>query len=109
MAAQTLSRSVQGKVLWFESLSFDAPLGLDPSREVSLSMNPDETGWSFDIKSSNRDNQKTKSMVHGKGRLGFRDVVSSQKVYHSESYQRFVTSRMEAISDSPNTENFRTQ
>lgn len=109
MAAQTLSGNLQGKALWFESLSFDAPLGLDPSREVFLSVKADGTGWSLDVQSSYRVDGRTRSTVHCKGRFGFRDVVSSSQAPHLESSQRFVTSCLEAISDSPTTEVFKTQ
>lgn len=88
MAAQTLSGSIHGKAVWFESLRFEAPLGLDPSRDVSLYLNPNERGnsWSFKFESRNRGDQKNISIIYAKGMLGLENEASSQVGLQFESY-----------------------
>ena len=111
MAAQVLNGSIDGKELWFECLSFEAPLSLNPSREVSLEMRADEggDGWSYKVKSSYRADQNAKSTVHSKGRLGFSNVSTSSKEAWIKSYQRLVTCRTKAVSESLDIESFRSQ
>lgn len=102
-AAQICHSNPDGQVLWFEKCSFEAPLGIDPRRDVFVEIQADERGvaWSFTLQSASRGNSKRNVSIHAKGRLGF------DKESQTLHYQTLVPSRVDALSKAPNLESLR--
>lgn len=110
MAAQSLSESREGRSLWFEDFTIDAPLGVDAGRDVVLVLEEQSSGqdWTFSVTSSPKDDQEIKDTCHGKGRLGFKQLGNDNEaqVYH---YERLLTDRIYSISAASDTETLKSQ
>ncbi|KAK0647379.1 Methylphloroacetophenone synthase [Lasiodiplodia hormozganensis] len=95
------SRFDPESALSFEDLSFEQPLGVDLSRNVSvvLQESGSEAGaWKFQLRSSSKADPKQRLSTHGRGtvRLG------KQPKLHS--YQHLITERVEDVMKKPDTE-----
>ncbi|KAH7012371.1 BcPKS16, polyketide synthase [Macrophomina phaseolina] len=92
MAAQILLGDVSGKALCFDDVSFEAPLGVDQSRNVSISL--EETGnhsWKFVLSSTSTSDSRGRQTTHGKGTLR---LAKQPKL---QSYQRLVADRIKEL------------
>ena len=100
MALQLSIGDPHDQVLWFEGLSFEAPLGIDTSRDVSLTLKHDveESGWFFTARSASKDDPKSRLTTHAKGKLGFTKKPGFQR------YQRLLTDRVDELLRNPNAE-----
>ena len=105
MAAQILVGKIEDQALWFESLVFEAPLGIDPSRDALIALKRDEgaQAWSFVAKSSVMGDPKSRLTSHAKGKFGFIKKPQFQR------YQRLVTNRMSELASTPNTETLKSK
>lgn len=103
MAVQLSVGSIENQALWFENLTFDAPLGVDPGRKgsIALERDGDQPAWTFIVRSSAEADPKSRLTPHAKGRLGFTRTPQFQ------AYQRLVNSRMSQFIDSQHTESLR--
>ncbi|GME26007.1 BcPKS16, polyketide synthase [Neofusicoccum parvum] len=92
MAAEILLGDVTTKALCFEDVSFEAPLGVDLARNVSISL--DESGtnaWRFKLTSTSQANAQGRQTVHGKGSLRMTEQPKLQP------YQRLVADRIKEL------------
>lgn len=71
MGVQMLQGHIEAGTLSFQDLSFQAALGVDLAREVSLAVEKtDSPGeWNFVIKSFSKNDPKSRSSTHGKGKI----------------------------------------
>ena len=90
MAAQLSLAEIESQSLWFEDLSFEAPLGVDHGRDVSvvLKTNNSSKAWSFVVRSVSKADPNPRPTLHAKGSFGF---SSSARL---DRYQRLMTSRI---------------
>ena len=100
MAAQLSLGKVEKQALWFENLSFEAPLGVDHGRETSVILKNEKPNkaWSFTARSA-----KPKPTLHAKGNFGF---ASSSEF---GQYDRLVSSRIRHIKEQPETEKLKSK
>ncbi|ESZ91464.1 BcPKS16, polyketide synthase [Sclerotinia borealis F-4128] len=100
MAIQIAGGDVETKAMLFESLAFQAPLGVDMNREVSLTLEecPEPQTWNFVVKSSLKTDPRSKLTIHAKGRIGL--TVQPQL----STYQRLISDRVNELAKKPNTE-----
>lgn len=105
MAAQSSSGSMQGKSLWFKDLTIDAPLGIDAGRAAILVLEKQskEQDWTFSVTSSPKNDQKSKTTSHGKGRLGFKQP-GTDKGAQTHHYERLMKDRIYSIRAASGTE-----
>ena len=96
MAAQLSLGNIVGQAPWFENLTFEAPLGLDPDSDTTVVLKDDGSRgrWSFVARSTSRSNPKRKPVLHAKGDFGF----TTQTQVHR--YERLVTDRMRHLQHS---------
>jgi acyl transferase domain-containing protein/acyl carrier protein len=109
MSAQIQTGSIAGNSLWFENLNIEAPLGLDPNRDVFLSLNRDDKAqqsWSFAV-TSKMLGGKQKATSHGKGRFGLIDATDASRGPQAQHYQGLVKDRMKTIVTNPEAETLR--
>ena len=73
MAIQLSFGSIENQALWFEDLTFDTPLGIDPQRKCSLTLKreEDQQAWAFSIRGSDGKDPKSRSTLHARGKVGF--------------------------------------
>lgn len=100
MAAQLSLGKVENQALWFQNLSFEAPLGVDHGRETTIVLKNDvpNKAWSFTARSV-----KPKPTLHAKGSFGF--TSNSQ----FDQYERLVASRIAYIKEQPETEKLKSK
>ena len=105
MAGQMLLKKVEGQSLWFEDLTFEAPLGVDHGRDATIVLknNNSDTAWSFVARSTSKADPKSKQTLHAKGKFGF--ASSSQ----FDQYERLVSSRIRHIKEQPETEKLKSK
>lgn len=91
--------------MWFENLTFDAPLGVDHGRDVSivLTNQNDKETWTFVSRSVSKGDPKPKPTLHAKGKFGL--ALSAQ----FDQYERLVSSRMRHIKEHPETEKLKSK
>lgn len=112
MGAQILIGDIRGKVLWFEGISIEAPLGVDSNREVSLSLtqiNGKPQNWFFVVSSTLKSDPKSRVSMHGKGKFGFMDAHDVSIGPQTQHYQGLVLDRIKLLSKDPVTETLRKQ
>ncbi|KAM0172578.1 hypothetical protein ACHAPF_007314 [Botrytis cinerea] len=100
MALQIAGADVEIKSMFFDGLTFQAPLGVDMKREVSLVLEDSSTPqtWSFIVKSSLKTDSKSRPIVHAKGMIG----LTAQP--QLSTYERLISDRVHALVKKPNTE-----
>ena len=105
MAAQMFIGKNEAPGLWFENLTFESPLGVDHSRDVSVVLTNDSTtAWSFVANSVLKSaDPKTKPTLHAKGKFGFSSNVQLNK------YDRLLTSRITHIKEQSGTEKLKSK
>ena len=105
MAAQLSLGKTDNKGLWFESLTFEAPLGVDHGRDVTVALKKDNSkeAWSFVAKSVSKADPKPKPTLHAKGNFGF---DSSARL---DQYDRLMTSRIAHLKEQSGTENLKSK
>lgn len=103
MAVQNLGGNIEPGTLYFKDLSFQAALGVDLAREVTLALHEgsDKQFWSFDIKSSSKNDLKPRLVTHGKGKIG----LTAQPTL--KTYQRLIADSMSELTQKPGTEKLR--
>lgn len=105
MAVQLSFGSVENQALWFEDLTFDTPLGVDPKRKCSLTLKreEDQLAWTFNIRSLDGKDPESRSTLHARGKVGFTRLPQFHR------YHRLVQSRVEDFEKKQHTECFRGQ
>ena len=100
MAVQILRGDLEVGTLYFEDLNFQAALGVDLAREVSLTLEEtaDKRSWNLVIKSFSKADSKSKILTHAKGKLG----LTAQP--NLKTYQRLISDSMIELAKKPNTE-----
>ena len=100
MAVQLSFGSMENQALWFEDLTFDTPLGVDPRRKCSLTLKRegDQLAWAFFIRSWAGKDPNSRSTLHAKGRVGLTRLPQFQR------YHMLVQSRIEEFEKKPHTE-----
>jgi len=100
MGVQLLQGHMEAGTLCFLDLSFQAALGVDLAREVSLTLEKsnDSQAWSFVIKSFSKADPKSRSSTHAKGKI----VLTTQPDFRT--YERLIADRMNELESKPNTE-----
>ena len=95
MAVQLSFGSVEDQALWFEDLTFDTPLGIDPQRKCSLTLKrkEDQLAWAFVIRSLDGKDPKSRFTLHARGKVGFTRLPRSHR-YHEMAQSRLVQSCM---------------
>ena len=103
MAVQLVRGDIEAGTLFFEDLSFQAALGVDLSREVSLTLqeSSDKQSWTFVIKSSSPLDPKPRLVTHGKGKIGLTTNPTLK------TYERLIADRMSELVQKPGTETLR--
>ena len=105
MAAQLSLGQNEIHGLWFENLTFEAPLGVDHGRDVTVALKKDNSdkAWSFVAKSVSKADPKPKSTLHAKGNFGF---ASNSRL---DRYDRLMTSHIEHLKEQPGTEKLKSK
>ncbi len=105
MAAQLSLGKTESQSLWFENLTFEAPLGVDHGRDVTVALKRDGSNqaWSFVAKSVSKADPKPKATLHAKGSFGF---ASSARL---DRYDRLMTSRIAHLKEQSGTENLKSK
>ncbi|KAL9127950.1 MAG: hypothetical protein Q9217_003263 [Psora testacea] len=105
MAAQLSLGKIESQALWFENLTFEAPLGVDHGRDATIVLKNDNPNkiWSFVARSVSKADPKSKPVLHAKGKFGF----TSSTQFHQ--YERLVTDRMRQIKEQSGTEMLRSK
>ena len=100
MAAQLSLGKSEMQGLWFENLTFEAPLGVDHGRDVTVALKKDNSdkAWSFIAKSVSKADPKPRPTLHAKGNFGF---ASNSRL---DRYDRLMTSRIAHLKEHPGTE-----
>ena len=108
MAIQLSFGSIENQALWFEDLTFDTPLGIDPQRKCSLTLKREEgqLAWTFSVQSLDGKNPKSRSTLHAGGKVGFTSLPHSHQ-YHELAQSRLVQSRMGDFEKKQHTDCFR--
>lgn len=103
MAVHSPQRVLDSEGFSFENCSFEAPLGLDTTRLVSISITDEKNcaGWSFKVQSSPKENSRSRSLTHSRGKLGFK---SKLEMLH---YQRLISKRIQELSVDERLESLR--
>ena len=103
MAVQILRGDIEAGTLYFENLNFQAALGVDLTREVTLTLHErvDKQSWDFVIKSSSQTDPKPRLVTHGKGKLG----LTAQPTL--KTYERLISDSMIQLVEKPGTEKLR--
>lgn len=105
MAAQLSLGRTDSRGLWFENLTFEAPLGVDHGRDVTVVLKKDNSdkAWSFVAKSISKADPKPKQTLHAKGNFGF---ASNTRL---DRYDRLMTSRIAHLREQSGTENLKSK
>ena len=105
MAAQLSLSKVESQALWFENLTFEAPLGVDHSRDATIVLKNDgsSTAWSFVARSVGKSDPKPRPTLHAKGKFGF---ASNSQL---DQYERLVASRIRHIKEQSETEKLKSK
>ena len=105
MAAQLSLGKIDSQGLWFENLTFDAPLGVDHGRDVTVVLKKDgsNNAWSFVARSVSKADPKPKQTLHAKGNFGF---ASGTRL---DRYDRLMTSRIAQFKEQPETEKLKSK
>ena len=105
MAAQLSLGQNEIQGLWFENLTFEAPLGVDHGRDVTVALKKDNSdkAWSFVAKSVSKADPKPKPTLHAKGSFGF---ASSPRL---DRYDRLMTSRIAHLKEQFGTEKLKSK
>ncbi|KAF7944492.1 hypothetical protein EAE96_010883 [Botrytis aclada] len=100
MALQIAGADVEKKSIFFDGLTFQAPLGVDMDREVSLTLeeSSEPQTWTFVVKSSLKTDSKLRSIIHAKGMIG----LTTQP--QLSTYERLISDRVNALVKQPDTE-----
>ncbi|KAF7898017.1 uncharacterized protein EAF01_008983 [Botrytis porri] len=100
MALQIAGADVETKSMFFDGLNFQAPLGVDMDREVSLVLEESSEPqiWTFVVKSSLKTDSKVRSTIHAKGMIG----LTTQP--QLSTYERLISDRINALAKQPDTE-----
>ena len=100
MGLQLLQGQMEPGSLRFLDLSFQAALGVDLARDVSLTLEKmkDAQSWSFTIKSSAKNNSKSRASTHAKGKI----MLTSEPDFRT--YERLIADRVSELENKPNTE-----
>ena len=100
MAVQLSFGSIETQALWFEDLTFDTPLGVDPRRNCSLTLKreEDQLAWNFFIQSWAGEDPSSRSTLHAKGRVGLTRLPQFQR------HHMLVQSRIEEFEKKQHTE-----
>ncbi|QSZ37813.1 hypothetical protein DSL72_008913 [Monilinia vaccinii-corymbosi] len=100
MAVQIAGGNVETKAMFFDGLAFQAPLGVDMNRDVSLTLGEcvELQTWNFVVKSSLKTDSKSKPTIHAKGIIG---LTIQPKL---STYQRLISDRVDELAKKPNTE-----
>ena len=105
MAAQLSLGTTDIRGLWFENLTFEAPLGVDHGRNVTMALTKTDSNkaWSFTAKSVSKADPKPKPTLHAKGNFGF---TSSARL---DRYDRLMTSRIAHLKEQSGTEKLKSK
>ncbi|KAF7889246.1 hypothetical protein EAF00_009546 [Botryotinia globosa] len=100
MALQISGADVEKKSMFFDGLTFQAPLGIDMDREVSLILeeSSEPQTWTFVMKSSLMADSKSRFTIHAKGMIG----LTTQP--QLSTYERLISDRVNALIKQPGTE-----
>lgn len=100
MGVQLLQGHIEAGTLCFVDLSFQAALGADSAREVSLTLEKSTKAqtWSFVVKSSSKIETKSRVSTHAKGKI----MLTPQPDFRT--YERLIADRMNELKNKPNTE-----
>ena len=100
MGVQLLQGQMEAGTLCFLDLSFQAALGVDLAREVSLTLEKlnDSQTWNFIIKSFSRNDPKLRSATHAKGKF----MLTAQPDFRT--YERLIFDRVRELENKPHTE-----
>ena len=92
----------QLRPLRFVDTNFQAPLGSDANRAVTLTLKsePDVKGWTFIIKSSSKTDLDSKVLTHAKGR------VTQFDRHEFDPYQRLIGGRVNELRERPEVDTF---
>jgi acyl transferase domain-containing protein/acyl carrier protein len=102
MAAQMIEPAISVKAFNFHNLSFPAALGINYSRDVSLTLEGagEYLSWNFTVQSTLKQNSKARSTTHAKGRFS----IASQSDF--QLYERIIADRMNDLIADPRSEKF---
>ena len=105
MAAQLSLGKTESSDLWFENLTFDAPLGVDHGRDVTVVLKKDgaNKAWSFVARSVSKADPKPKPTLHAKGNFGFSTSTRLDR------YERLMTSRIGQLKEQSGTEKLKSK
>ena len=108
MAIQLSFGSIEDQALWFEDLTFDTPLGIDPQRKCSLTLKreEDQQAWAFFIRGSDGKDPKSRSTLHAKGKVGFTRLSQFHR-YHELAQCHLTQSRIGDFEKKQHTDCFR--
>ncbi|KAL1635043.1 Type I Iterative PKS [Diplodia intermedia] len=85
--------------LSFEDLSFEQPLGVDASRDVTVVLEEVEAGaWNFQLRSVAKADPRQRVSIHGRGK------VRLGKPPRLQGYQHLVSERVADIANAPDAE-----
>ena len=100
MGLQLLQGHIEPGTIGFSDLSFQAALGVDLARETSLTFekSKDTQSWSFSIKSFSKNDSRSRSSMHAKGKI----MLSTQPDFRA--YERLITDRIRELESKPGTE-----
>ena len=100
MGVQLLQGSIEAGTLHFLDLSFQAALGVDLTREASLTLEKsnDAQTWNFVIKSFAKTEPKSRVSTHAKGKI----MLTTQPDFRT--YERLIADRINELENKPNIE-----
>ncbi|KAI1379516.1 putative polyketide synthase [Hypoxylon crocopeplum] len=100
MAAQMIKPEISVKAFKFEQISFQGALGLNHSRNVSLTMEGagEYLAWSFAFSSSSKGDPKARSTTHAKGRFSVTSRTDFQLL------ERMMADRIQHLITDPRAE-----
>lgn len=103
MALERSQEDVTSNSLFYDSLTFVAPLGNDPMLDVRLSLQASNEPnlWSFSIKSSPKGHSESRATLHCQGRVG---LIGKPEF---DTYQRLISDKIKAIEDAKRVETLR--
>lgn len=105
MAAQLSLGKTESQGLWFEDLTFEAPLGVDHGRDVTVVLKKDgsDKAWSFVARSVSKANPSPKPTLHAKGKFGFSSSTRFDR------YDRLMTGRIAQLKEQPEVEKLKSK
>ncbi|RAL60849.1 hypothetical protein DID88_010174 [Monilinia fructigena] len=101
MAIQIAGADVETRAIVFDGLTFQAPLGVDLNRDVSITIeeSTELQSWNFVVQSLMKSDSKSKLTIHARGKIGL--TIQPQL----SIYQRLISDRIDELAKKPNTEN----